>query len=58
MHPSPSAQIAFLPGPSGEVVGVSYSLWTGVAIRAKREWHGTYALSGGYTHTVYNMSLD
>ena len=39
------------------IVGVSYSVWNGDRIREKREWHGKFAMSGGYTHTVYALNI-
>jgi hypothetical protein len=52
-----AGQIAFIPDARGDVVGVSYTLWNGVPVREHREWHGKFAMSMGYTHTVYNLSL-
>jgi hypothetical protein len=52
-----AGQIAFIPGADGNVKGVSYTLWNGDYVKEKREYHGHYAMSMGYTHTVYNISV-
>lgn len=52
---SQAGQIAFIPDKDGAIVGVSYSLWNGVPIREHREYHGKFAMSMGYTHTVYRV---
>ena len=52
-----AGQIAFIPDGGGNVVGVSYTLWNGVPVKEKREYHGKFAMSMGYTHTVYNVSI-
>lgn len=49
---SAAGQIGFIPAANGAVVRVSYSLWTGVYVRGK------YAMSMGYSHTVFNMSVS
>ena len=49
---SAAGQIGFIPAANGSVVGVTYSLNTGVYVREHRE------MSMGYTHTVFNMTVS
>jgi hypothetical protein len=55
---SQAGQIGFIPGADGNVTGVTFSLWNGEHVREKREYHGRYAMSMGYTHTVYSLSVE
>lgn len=45
---SDAGQIGFIPDAKDNIVGVTYSVWNGDRIREKREYHGKYAMSGGY----------
>lgn len=46
-------QVDFIPGPTGEVVGVSYSQFSG-----KMVWCAQYkVMCGAYSHTVYPLKL-
>ena len=55
---SDAGQIGFVPDAKGNVAAVTYSLWNGDLVREKREYHGKYAMSGGYTHTVFHIKTD
>ena len=55
---SDAGQIGFIPDAADNVVGVTYSLWNGDRFRAHREYHGRFAMTGGYTHTVYRLNVS
>ena len=54
---SDAGQIGFIPDADGNVAGVTYSLWNGDH-SVHRQRDGKFAMSGGYTHTVFRFNVS